>query len=279
MSITTSGGYVIVDFDVDTISGSRALGAYVLSFSINYSMPAHEKADAYFHKTSAKVYVGKDNICLGLATPEQPKTYKPQKHQQKGSLLYETFVSKDSLEAIEILREGGELEFKLEISGEYYDGLNMLCNSESIRYKASQNKWIETLKLMGFKGGMVFELPMDIRPCNDVKTALVALDKAKSHLYHGNYDEVISKCRVSLESIVSNWGSISEVRKLAKNNNRRGMSKQQRFFHAVDQIINFTHLAHHADDNNEYISFTRSEAVFVLGSTISVISCYVEDKI
>ncbi len=262
---------MIVDFDVSSISGASALGAYVLKFSINYSMPPHKKSEAYFHKTSAKVYVGKNNEFLGVATPEQPKTYKSHNYQQKGSLLYEMLVSKDSLEAIEILREGGELEFKLDLSGEYYDGSNLLCNSESVRYKASQNQWIETLKSMGFRGGMVFELPMDISHGDDVKTALIAFEKAKNHLYHGNYDEVIAQCRISLDSIMSNWEGVKEAEKLAKDNRKR-MTKQQRFIHAVDQIKHTTHLAHHADDNDEYVSFTRSEAVFVLGATISTIS-------
>lgn len=270
---------MIVDFSVDSISGSPALGAYVLKFSINYSMPPHEEPGAYFHKTSAKVHIGKNDEFLGVAMPEQPKTYKPHNYPQKGSLLYEMLVSKNSLEAIEILREGGELDFKLDLSGEYYDGHSLLCNSESVRYKASQNQWIKTLKSMNFKGGMVFELPMDISLDDNVKTAMIASEKAKSHLYYGNYGEVISQCRISLESIVSNWGGMNEVRKLAQNNDKRGMSKQQRFFHAIDQIVNFSHLANHPDDNDVYVSFTWSEAVFVLGATMSVISSYTEDKV
>ena len=241
-------------------------------------MPGHEKECAYFHKTSAKVYVGKERSFLGIAMPESPRTFRPTSHEQKGGILYEMVLSKEALEQIEIIRSGNELEFKLDFSGEYYDGLNLLCNSTSSWHKASQNDWIAVLEAMKFKGGLVFELPMEITPSDDIKTALTAIEKAKNHLYRGNYDDVVAKCRISLESIMSGWGDIQSIRKISKEN-KRGMSKEQRYIHAIDQIVNFTHLSHHPDEDDEYISFTRSEAVFVLGSTISVVSSYAEYKI
>lgn len=278
MSITTSSGQMIVDFEVNSLFGSPSLGAYVLKFSVGYSMPAYANENVFFHKTSAKVYVGPGSIFLGIATPEVPKMYKPNIHSQKGGVLYEIIISKDSMEEVEKLRAGKDIEFKLDISGEYQDGQNQLCNTESIRYVANQKEWIEALKAMRFKGGLIFELPMDIVPTDEVKTALAAIEKAREHLYYGNYDDVVAKCRISLESVISNWGKIDAVRNSVKTN-KKGMTKQQRFFHAVDQIVHFSQLAHHPDENGEYISFTRSEAVFVLGSTIAAISSYVENKI
>ena len=278
MSITTSNGQVIVDFEVKSLHGSPALGMYVLKFSVDYSMPAYEKDNVIFHKTIAKVYVGSDNSFIGLATPEQPKTFKPNINPQKAGLLYEVLLSRDSLEEIEKLRAGKDIEFRIDISGEYRDEFNQLCTLESIRYIANQKEWIEAIKSMGFKGGVIFELPMDIDPTDEVKTALATIEKAKEHLYYGNYDEVVAKCRIALESIIKNWGKMNTVRDSVKMN-KKGMTKQQRFFHAVDQIVHFTHLAHHPDEDGEYISFTRSESVFVLGSTIAAISSYVENKI
>lgn len=277
MSITTSSGRIIVDFEMKSIQGAPAIGAYLLKFSVAYSMPPHEEPKAYFHKTLAKIYVGKNNILLGIANPEQPKTFKSSIHQQKGGLLYELLISKDALDEIERIRVGEGIEFKLDIIGEYYDGLNQLCDSISIPYIANQKEWIDVLKLMEYRGGILLELPMDIRPSDEVKTALTAIEKAKEQLYYGNYDDVVAKCRISLESIISNWGDIKTVRNQVKTN-KKCMSKQQRFFHAIDQIVHFTHLAHHSDEDGEYVSFTRSEAVFVLGSTMSAISSYVESK-
>lgn len=278
MSITASNGLIIVAFEVKSLHGSPALGAYVLKFSVEYSMPAHENANVFFHKTLAKVYVGEENVFLGMATPEQPKTFKPLINPQKGGLLYEIILSKEPLEEIEKLRAGKNIDFRLDISGEYHDDYNQSCASESIRFKSNQNEWIEALKSMGFKGSVIFELPMDIDPTDDVKTALAVIEKAEEHLYYGKYDDVVAKCRIALDSIITNWGKIDSVRSSVKTN-KKGMTKQQRFFNVVDQIIHLTHLAHHPGEDGEYVSFTRSEAVFVLGSTISAISSYVENKI
>lgn len=278
MSITTSTGHRIVDFEIKSISGTSAIGMYVLKFSVDYSIPAHEQEVAYFHKTTAKVYVGKDNALLGFATPEVPKTFRPHNHEQKSGLLYEMALTKEVIEELEILRSGEELEFKVDIYGEYYDGDNLLCDSTSVQYKASQNEWINTLKSMNFKGGLILELPMDITPSEEIKTALIAIEKAKNHLYHGNYDDVVAKCRIALESAMSAWGDKQSIKGLSKAS-KKGMSKDHRFIHAIDQIVNFTHLSHHPDDDDKYISFSRSEAIFVMGATLSVISSYSEYKI
>jgi hypothetical protein len=275
LSVTTSMGNIIVDFEIKAITGSSSLGAYVLKFSVKYSIPAYKNLNAFFHKTIAKVYVGSDQLYLGLATPENPMTFKTKDTSQRGHLLYEIILAKDVLEDIERYRKGKDIEFCLEIIGEYYDGSNLLCDSQAIRFKANQGIWIETLKSMGFKGGIVFELPMDIHHTDEVSAALTAIEIAKEQLHMGNYDDVVAKCRIALESIVSIWGNISLVRKSAKSD-RKGMTKQQRFFHVVDQLVHFTNLAHHPDKNGNYIPFNRSEAVFVLGSTIAAISSYVE---
>lgn len=279
MSITKQNGYLIVDFNVNSICGTPSLGGYLLKFSVNYSMPAYDiDEEVYFHKTLAKVYVGKNNCYLGLAIPEQSKTFKPTSHPYKAGLMYEIIISNDSMEEIEKLRAGNDLEFRLDISGEINDGNCQSNNAETVRYTANQKEWIMALKSMGFKGGVVFELPMDINPSDEVASALVSIKKAKEHLYYGNYDDVISKCRISLESIIKSWGKMQSIKGI-QGKGRKKMSKEQRFFNSIDQIVHFTHLAHHPDENNEYISFTRGEAVFVLGATIAAVSSYVESKI
>lgn len=277
MSITTSSGKIIVEFEIGSVSGTKAIGAYLLKINIKYSMPTHEN-DVYFRNTIAKIYVGKDADFLGLAFPEQPKTFKPNGNPQKGGLLYEMLVSKDTLEQIEVIRKGEDLQLKVVISGEYSDGLNQLCDNETVTYSVNQREWINTLKLMNFKGGLVFELPMAISPTQEVKTALVSVEKAKDHFYYGNYDDVVAKCRIALESIVTGWGGTAELTNQIKKN-RKEMTKEQRLYNTINQIIHLTHLSHHPDEKDEYIYFSRSEAVFVLGSTISAVSSYAENKI
>lgn len=264
---------------MSSLHGYPALGAYILKFSVRYTLPAYEEenSNTFFHKTSAKIYIGAKDIFLGIATPEVPMVYKPGIHSKNQTILYEITLSKDALEEIEKERSGKDIDIKFDIVGEYQDSFNQLCSTTSIRYLANQKEWIEALKAMKFKGDLIFELPMDIEPSYKVRTALAGIEKAREHLYYGNYDDVVAKCRISLESVISNWGRIKEVQGLVKSN-KKSMDKEQRFFHALDQIVNFSHLAHHPDADGEYVSFNRSEAVFVLGSTISAISSYVENE-
>ncbi len=71
--------------------------------------------------------------------------------------------------------------------------------------------------------------------------------------------------------------NINCVREKSKSD-RKTMSKTERLVYSIDQIVNLTHLAHHLDDESKYVSFNRSEAVFVLGATISALSSYSEYK-
>ncbi len=277
MSITCSSGKIIVEFGVNGVSGSPAIGAYILRFSVTYNLPPHEKEIAYFQKTAMRIYVGKDNHYLGLASPEMPKTFKPCPQPQSGNLLYEAILSKESLEEIEKLRLGGDLRFKLDIIGEYYDGLNLAGALQSVGYIANQKEWITAIQAMGFRGGLVFELPMDLNLSDEVKSSLMAIQKAREHLHYGNYDDVVAKCRIALESLLSKWVNINCVREKSKSD-RKTMSKTERLVYSIDQIVNLTHLAHHLDDESKYVSFNRSEAVFVLGATISALSSYSEYK-
>lgn len=275
LSITTGNGNKIVEFEVQRVSGAPALGAHVLKFSIGYSIPPKGEEDTLFHKTAAKVYVGTKGLLLGVAIPEQPITYKPGTNAKKSAVLYELMLSRDALDEVEQIRVGGDLAIRVEISGEWRDDHNLLCTSDTVSYTANQKEWIEALKQMRYRGGLVFELPMDIEPVREVKAALASIEKAKEHLYYGNYDDVVAKCRIALEEVVKNSGNILALRKTVSAN-RKSMSKEQRFVSAIDALIHFTNLAHHPSDEGEYVSYSRSEAIFVLGSTISAISSYAE---
>lgn len=275
MGISASTGETIVEFKANSVLGGPAIAGHTLKFPLNYIMPPW-KNKLSFRNTIAKVYIGKDKMFLGRAFPELPATFQSTDHQQSGCLIYEMTLTKEALEEIEKIRSGGDLDFTIELCGEYKDNHNQLCTYDKISYKANQKEWIETLKTMNFKGGLVFELPMNIKPSAEIETALKAIEKAREHLYYGNYDEVVAKCRISLETIFSEWRSIGLTK--LDYNNRKEMTKSQRFINAANQIMHFTHLAHHPDSNSNLVTFTRAEAVFVLGSTISIVSSYSESN-
>lgn len=278
MSITSGSGRIIVDFHIQGVSGAPAVGAYLLRFSVGYAIPGSDDKNLLFRNVSAKVFIGTQSKFLGIANPEVPRTFQPHKYNQNAALLFELLLTSEVIEAIEKYRLGGDIEFTLEIVGEYCDQHNQLNTSDRITYKANQKSWVEILKQMQYSGILVFELPMDIEPDSSIKTALVAIEKAKEYLYYGNYDDVIAKCRFALEGIIPPNRELNQMRNEVKTD-KKGMSKQQRFFHILDSLMHFTNLAHHPAKDGSYTSFSRSEAIFVLGSTISAISSKCEQKI
>lgn len=276
MSITSSNGYIVVEFEARGLSARPAIDGCLLKFMVQYSIPELREVGISFRETSVKVYV--DEIFLGTAHPESPIVYSQNQHSQNSGILYELQVSQHAVEKIERLRGGGDIEFSLEIKGKCISDSYVMYPSDSIKYRTNQKEWIDLLRTINHKDGVLLELPFDIDSSDELKAAYQSIDIAKNHLYYGNYDDVVAKCRVALESITTHSGKIREIRKIFKEK-KKSMSKDERFLNAIDNLANYTHLSHHPSEAGEYISFSRSEAIFVLGSTVSALASYVEHKI
>lgn len=221
-----------------------------------------------FSGIRAKVYL--ENKLLGFAVPEAAITIKPTSSQLSGTLLFEMLLTSQVIETIEKIRGGGNLVFNLNVIGEYQDSQNRLSDSDSIKYYVNQKSWIDALKQMGYGNTLLFELPIDLEPNEAVSTAILALEDARAHLYYGQYDQVVAQCRLALDSVKPKQSDLNAALHGLKNNKDK-MTKYQRVINIYHAVRHLTHLAHHLNNDNECVSFTRNEAIMVLGATSALI--------
>ena len=269
MSITAGAGNVVVEFQPKSVHGTSAVGAFMLRFSIGYSMPAWPGKKFRFSNIQARVLVGKDMRLLGRAFAEAATVLASSGYHQNAAFLMDLMLTPRQMEEIEKLRLGGDLNFTLDIFGEVYDGDGHSNSNDRVHLTVNQKSWIDVLKELGFASSVLMEIPYKTSDLS--KPVWKALEKAKEHLYYGHYDDVVASCRKALEGIRPDGNEIAKVRNSAAAN-RVAMSKQDRHVYVLDALEHYTHPAHHLGSEEETESYSREDAIFIYGATLSAVS-------
>lgn len=274
MSITDSSSMEIVDFKASGVIGKRALGSHLLRFSLDYHIPGRDEY-VYFRNIYADVGVGGETSLLGRAYPESPLVIKNQKHPQSLGILFDIFLNSVQLEEIEKIRCGSDIQFTLDIKGSISDEFNETKDSDKVIFRVNQKEWIEALYQMNYGNFILYEMPANFIMKDSYKSSYKSFIKAKNHLFYGNYDDVVAKCRLALDRILKESDVIKEARRQYCGDKKQ-MKKEARLMNAIDAINHCTQLGHHHDSDHEEVNYTRSEAVFVLGITAAALSSFGE---
>jgi hypothetical protein len=265
------GGSIIADLRADSIHGARMLGAYLIRFSLNYNMPAWPGKDYRFSNIRARISVGNEQRLLGFALAEQAIVLASGDYNQHGSFLLDIPLTAEQIEEIEKLRLGGDIDYKLDIYGELCSGHDYSSSNDTIHLHVNQKTWIDLLKQINFSCKILVEMPQDDNAAHI--SVMRVMEKAREHLYYGNYDEVVANCRKAMEGIKLDREEIQTIRKLASGN-RKSMSKKERLVYLLDALEHYMHPAHHLDHEDDPVPYTRKDAIFVYGATISAVSAY-----
>lgn len=277
MSFTAGGGKILIKFDVDGISGIECVSGYMLRFHTSYRVPSRDdEPDMLGRNIRAKVFVG--TKLLGWAHPESSTTFKPNdKYDATGTFCFELFVTAQTIEAIEQIRGGDGVSFKLEIRGECRDSHNYsMQGQDNVALNVNQKDWIDLLKQIKYGEYILFEMPVSLNPDEHESFALAALKRAKEQFYYGHYDEVISNCRKILELVLKDIDNKGLRDKFAGN--KKSMSKKERVINIYAALHHLSHLATHLSEEEGYVHFSRQEAVMILGMTGAALSQYFLDQ-
>jgi hypothetical protein len=287
MSITSGSGIIIIEFFQDRVSGKPAVDGALIGFSTRYRLPKWNPRRGeqlrrkgtpdvfypWFRIHYAKVFVQNDDKLLGYAYPELSRTFETTDHDRENYLQFQILLNSIKIDYVERERVGGDISFKLEIIGEYDDGLNYTSACESLVFNCNQKEWTDVLRSINSTEYVLYEadIPSDLK--NDFKPILEIFDQAKKQLYLGMYDVVVAKCRDAIDAFIQ----LSEIKpdldkaRAMYVENRRSMTKDQRFMAYLDSIRHFTHDAHHIK-NGEKTPYSRSDAICMLGATAGAIS-------
>lgn len=277
--ITFRNSSIICNFTKNNLSGDIGVGIYKLRFCANSAVQNQEDKSYEFRNIYSEIYLrekAKDKFKLvGYAKPEKPLIIKTSKFSHQSSVLFDLLLNKDQINSIEEERGGGDLFFKLNITGETY------CNGESdtayteLLFPVNQKEWINVLKQLNFTEYLLVEIPIPSeRETKQIKNSIDFLIQARKNFIEGNYEETVAICRKALESLSKGLGE-TENQKKARDlfkTNQQEMSLEQRYLMIREATIHFSHLAHHVSNTGERFSINRRDANFILGLTSMIIS-------
>ena len=291
MSLTYGDNLPIADLSVKSITGRPGVGFYRLLFEVSitqHRIIPNKKTWSSFRETEGQVRVGPQGAAhnnLGrilsevsfvmVAQESSPELTSPYIY----SHLFYIELNPLQIERIEFLRNGGDLEFELHLSG-IADGASGPRSSivQGVYFLANQNTWIKVLKEMKYQEFLLFEIPIPPENASDeMKQAVQYLNQAKDHLLKGHYDEAVGKCRLVLESLTKGLkeesGCRSAIDAYCKDRKQKEeMTKDQRFLFLREAARHVCHLPHHASDYSMSASYDRADATSTLGVTAAIIA-------
>lgn len=276
MSITW-GNRIVADPTFQRLHGIEVAGAHALRFSITFvvaNWPVEEKAPQIgLSAATVSVEASGRSLLMGYAVPETTIPFNVGRHGHSRGLIYEFIATPSCMEAIERLRDGTGVSFRLKVNASLMVGDAAQAAHEEILCRVSQSDWLSVLETCGYRKVLLLEVPVPQADRDRDDVAAKHLVSAQSHLLQGHYAEAVASCRLALEAWTSQReeaGAIASARELQRAT-PKALSLQQRELLIRHAVSNFAHLAHHAEDVAAPERFDRGSARMMIGLTASLL--------
>ena len=272
MSISWNfGSTAFAELDWKVFQGQPGLGFY--RFMAQVGVTTHGKQadeEVAVTRISGDLRVlGKDGqeYPLGRLRQQGPETtLTTYLHTATANITLEAEWGARRIEAIERIRLGGDLCFRLALYGVARSGREKSPQSvyASLEYRANQSTWIEVLKQIGYQKMMLLEIPV---PGDDMGLQFPEVTKhiqtAQTHMLRGHFRDAVGSCRDVMESLSAVLNDErDQLPEAIKSwfNCTRSMSKEERLRLVRRAFKILTHPARHADEVSTSIEWGPMDA-------------------
>jgi hypothetical protein len=276
----------IGDVRAEQVSAAPGLGASLLRFTMIWSMHPRQDQTYSVFGTYLRVLVGPEgtteSLYLGHALPELAWSDESRPGiPVERPLMYLLTLHADQLLAVELLRGSRGLRFKIELRGNSYGphGIRQIDASREITVTLSD--WIRILRESSAKDILLVgvQIPRESEQ-PQVGAAFQYVRRAYDFLLRGENSAAVAECRRALESVWKSQGfeqSAGDARKALSANMdaRKSMGKRERQLALGEALRNFTHPAHHVQDDGRPEDFSRADAAMAVSVTAGLISALV----
>jgi len=215
--------------------------------------------------------------CRTRGVPDQAQPIRLSQYSNEATIGFRLLLSQNQIEAIEALRNGGDISLSIWFLGNVFRDGNSSNIQQQGAFSVSQQEWVEALNRMEYCRSFLYELLLPYVE-NEQEPATALIKKAQHHLLRGHYDECVGECRKLLEAYPLTDAD-RQVLKMAREKHkgdraaRESMDVPERMLALRDALTNATHLAHHHNSSGGY---SRDQARAILGATISILSVFSE---
>lgn len=286
MSFTSNAGYTMADIKLTSISGRPGLGVCRISLGCEFTFPASISPGTRIQELRCDVYIrGSTNneILLGAAFPESSPNLDTKKIAYQTQVFFCFDLDPRRIEAIEELRKGGDLTFRLILTGIAQPPTSSseqpsLVHEWGLSLLVNQRAWMDALTAAGHGRFLLFEIPF---PPSGVRKELAEaidhLERAKHHFDLGHYDEAVARCRRALESLTAGLCDAEEVAKtksdyFSSREIREDMPIKSRILFLREAIKHVAHLAAHGEALGNQEHYNRHDARLMLSATAATLA-------
>ncbi|MCH8863536.1 MAG: hypothetical protein IID51_13670 [Proteobacteria bacterium] len=279
MSISING-LNIADARIQGVSLLPVLGAYELVFGLSVMTYAEKKdfpcrASIVGARVSVKATGGKTLAC-GFARPNGPFEIRQVSHQSELSHALILPIQPGQLSAIENLRDKGDLDFELSVTGTGIDQYGEQQIHDTWRIPVPRSDWIKKLRDSRARDILLLEVPLPLGTKSKKWVNITGgLQSAEEQFRNGDYRSCVASCR----SVVQDLGHQKFGKKAWAGpvldrlaSERNGLTKGEREAALWGVLRHYTHQAHHAGSEGGVNTYSRAEAWLVLTLAASFVA-------
>ena len=273
MSFDHENGHTAINFSALGVSGQRALDGYLLRFSVGYEIPPWQEKwgpnSSVFRSFRSWARVGPDRLALGHPWVEKSLVLFAHDYPQPSTgILFDLLLPCASIEKLEAIRAGGDIDIVLRLSAERVAENHATVHSE-IEYKIGQSDWVRVLKQMEYGAHLLCEIPIEYGEGGQLHETWTAMTRARELLYNGHYSSAVLECRKALDAALTHFRMDEEVRSASQRTRegrdaREAMSKRERILNLISAAKHAMQLGVHPDAENQIVDYSRREALLIM---------------
>ena len=277
ISIEQPSGHRLAEARRISVHGLPGVGGNTLVIDLHLSLMAPITETGLSNLSIRVDWGDNQQRMIGTGIPDQAQPIRLTQYTNEATISFRLLLSPTQIEAIETLRNGGDLNFSIWLLGNVFQDGNSSNIQQQGTFTVGQQEWVEALNRMQYCRSFLYELTLPYEDDTE-EPAFALVQRAQHHLLRGHYDECVGECRKLLEAYPLNDADqkvLKSVREklMGDRTTRESMDVPERMLALRDALTNATHLAHH---HNSRDGFSRDQARAIFGVTISVLASFAE---
>lgn len=272
---------IIADARITNVSGMRGVGVSILRLNVEFHKTPWTTDETQIGASVQWGVLSLRSVSgiaseLGRAHPDLPIYLAP---NPSGGVVHNTFsiaLSDTQLLAVEEARKGGHVDLKLTIVASGYSSqYGQQAITDDIPYRANLSDWARILNELGHGDVIVLGVHLPVgNEAAPLRPAIEFLHQANRYLASGEYDAVVARCRLAIESAQKILGDDDATRVATSlyQKQKASMSTLQREQMIREAVRHYAHPAHHVDNEGYTERYSRSDAAFLLTMAAAVIT-------
>jgi hypothetical protein len=278
LGIQHENGVEAIRLRPQSIGGLRTADGYLLRLPVEYSLNAWQEKygskPSVFHLFSSRVELGQNRLRIGRAEAEFPVILTAHEFDQSSLLSFELELSASSIERIEEIRSGGDIELVMRINCERI-GDSRTVQHDDVTFRVDQSRWIGVLGQMEYGTYLLCEIPIPLGEDAKRQNAWQTMVNARELQYAGHFSNSVVECRKALEMVANQYdvdfdGPSGKYR--GNRDDRMAMTKRERILNLYSAANHATQFGAHPNVESQTVDYSRREALLIFAVVASAIS-------